>query len=101
MTDAVANAIRLADTPQYIDGAWRPASGPAFDVIDPSRGTIIASLASSTADDVGTALIAARAAQPAWARTPIRKRGDLLRAIADAFARNHEELESLLVKEVG
>lgn len=87
--------------PQYIDGAWREAGGPTLDVVDPSCGDVIASLPSSTRDEVRAALESARRAFSAWSHTPIRKRGDYLRAIADAFAKNHEELEHLIATEVG
>lgn len=90
-----------AAEPQYIDGSWRPAGGPAIDVFDPARGDVIAGLPSSTAEDVQAALEAAQRAQPIWSQTPIVRRGDYLRAIADLFAANHEALEELLVKEVG
>jgi lactaldehyde dehydrogenase / glycolaldehyde dehydrogenase len=87
--------------PQFIDGAWRRATGPAIDVIDPTNEAVLAALPSSTASDVEAALLAAKRAQPAWSRRPIMKRGDLLRAIADAIGAHHERLERLIVAEVG
>jgi lactaldehyde dehydrogenase/glycolaldehyde dehydrogenase len=89
------------EAPQFIDGTWRPAAGPAIDVVNPTDETILASLRSSTDADVESALDAARRAQPAWARRPIMRRGDDLRAIADVFAANRETLTSLIVAEVG
>ena len=93
--------VGLISRPQYIDGTWRPATGPELEVVDPSRDQVIASLPSSTKDEVRVALQAARAAQPQWSRLPVMKRGDLLRSIADLFAAKHAELEALLVREVG
>jgi lactaldehyde dehydrogenase/glycolaldehyde dehydrogenase len=89
------------DTPQFIDGRWRPATGPAIDVIDPSNERVLASIASSTATEVEEALTAARRAQPEWSRRPAMERGDYLRAIADVIAANHDALEQIIVAEVG
>lgn len=96
--DAISS---LAGEPQYIDGTWRRASGPTFDVFDPTTGAPLVSLESSTEEEVRAALSAARNAQDSWSRAPIRERGDLLRAIADVFAANGDLLRDLLVKEVG
>jgi len=86
---------------QYIDGAWRTASGPTIDAIDPSNEQVITTLPSSGSEDVIAALEAARRAFPEWSHLPVMKRGDYLRAIADLFAENNGILAQLLVKEVG
>jgi lactaldehyde dehydrogenase/glycolaldehyde dehydrogenase len=96
-----ATMARFAKTPQFIDGAWRAASGPPIDVVDPSREEVLISLPSSTREDVHAALQAARRAQGDWARTPVMERGDRLRKIADVFAANADLLARMLVREVG
>ena len=73
----------------------------SIDVIDPTREETIGSVPSSTGDEVVAALRAAHDAQHDWAQTPIVRRGDYLRAIADVFAANANMLANSLVKEVG
>ncbi len=89
------------ETPLYIDGRWRPATGPAIDVIDPTNERVLASIPSSTDDEVDAALEAARRAQRAWSRVPVMERGDHLRRIADIVAANRDALASIIVAEVG
>lgn len=98
---SLLEAAPSIEAPQYIDGQWRPASGRTIETIDPSRETVLASLSSSTEQDVQAALLAARNAQPEWSRMPVMRRGDLLRRIADVFAANRAILEATLVQEVG
>lgn len=86
---------------QYIDGAWRTATGPTIEAIDPSNEQVITTLPSSGSEDVTAALHAARRAFPEWSHLPVMKRGDYLRAIAELFAENDGMLAELLVKEVG
>src|SRR4051812_30640137 len=65
----------------YVDGVWSEAEGGSrFDVLDPADGSVLASVADGTTGDARRALDAAAAAQPEWARTPPRERGELLRS---------------------
>jgi lactaldehyde dehydrogenase/glycolaldehyde dehydrogenase len=89
------------DAPQYIDGHWRPASGPVWDVVDPTSEEVIALPRSSTAADVASALEVARRAQGAWNAMGAVSRGEHLRAIADLIAAHRDELAHLIVREVG
>jgi lactaldehyde dehydrogenase / glycolaldehyde dehydrogenase len=98
MSSSIATGIPGS---QYIDGIWSEGSGPALEVVDPATEMSLASLPSSSDDDVELALAAARRAQLAWARTPAQVRGGHLRAIADLVAQHKPPLSQLLVKEVG
>jgi lactaldehyde dehydrogenase/glycolaldehyde dehydrogenase len=93
--------VTFTETPQYIDGAWRQASGAPIAVVNPSNEAVLAELPTSTPRDVDAALAAARRAQTSWSQLPIVQRGDFLRAIADVFAEHAAELEGLLIQEVG
>lgn len=54
----------------YIDGEWRPATGPdTIDVVNPADEQVIGRVAAGTAADVDSAVRAARAALPTWAAT--------------------------------
>ena len=93
--------IPQTEAPLYIAGSWRPASGPAIDVLDPRNENVVASPASATGAEVHTALEAARGAQRDWARRPAASRGALIRAAADLIARNSGHLALLISQEVG
>ena len=61
-----------------IDGAWvRPTSTATIKVLNPSNGETIASVPDSTAQDVASAVDAARKAQLPWERLPAIERGGL------------------------
>ncbi len=85
----------------YVDGAWRDASGPALDVLDPATATVTAQVASATADEVEAALASARAAQGDWARAGSVARGAHLRQLADLIHENRERLAELISLEMG
>ena len=89
------------DTPLYIEGAWRAASGPEIDVYDPRDESVLATVSSATAQEVHAALAAARAAQRDWARRPAAERGAYVRAAADLVHRERNRLARLVSEEVG
>jgi lactaldehyde dehydrogenase / glycolaldehyde dehydrogenase len=92
---------RFVAEPLYIGGAWRRAAGAPIEVIDPADEQVLATVPSATAADVHQALTAARAAQPAWARTSSVVRGQYLRAVADLIRAHRDRLAALIVSEVG
>ncbi len=63
----------------YVDGRWREPSGTAHAVVNPATEEEIASVPSATADDVDSALAAARSAQREWGRLPAGIRGKVVR----------------------
>jgi len=77
------------------------AGGETFDVLDPSNGDVVASVASGTSDDMIAACDAAAAAQAGWAATPPRTRSELLRSCYQVMVDNAKELASIIVKEHG
>lgn len=89
------------DTPLYIDGTWREASGTVLDVYDPRNERTLAAVASATGAEVHQALEAARRAQRGWARTPAAVRGAFLRGAADLVRRHRDLLARLISLEVG
>jgi succinate-semialdehyde dehydrogenase/glutarate-semialdehyde dehydrogenase len=67
-------------TDLFIGGAWRPgAEGKRIDVLDPSTGKAIATVADATVEDGLAAVTAAHDALPAWAAMAPRQRGEILR----------------------
>jgi succinate-semialdehyde dehydrogenase / glutarate-semialdehyde dehydrogenase len=94
----------LAGTPHqlFIGGEWVDASGGgSVDVIDPSTGKVIGSIADASADDAVRALDAAVAAQDSWAATAPRERGELLRRAFELVQERKEDLALLMTLEMG
>ncbi|MHB1924997.1 MAG: NAD-dependent succinate-semialdehyde dehydrogenase [Acidimicrobiales bacterium] len=86
----------------FIDGQWRPAaSGGTFPVEDPSTGQVVAEVSDGSAQDAQDALGAAHRAGPAWASTPPRERGEILRRAYQALVDRTEELALVMTLEMG
>ncbi|MFY1671542.1 NAD-dependent succinate-semialdehyde dehydrogenase [Plantactinospora sp. WMMB334] len=89
-------------TDLFIDGAWRPgADDRRFDVVDPADLSTIARFAVAEERDCMAAVDAAAAAQPRWAATAPRERGELLRAAYEILTAEVETLADLMVRENG
>ncbi|GAA2967119.1 succinic semialdehyde dehydrogenase [Streptomyces argenteolus] len=67
----------------------------------PFTGDKLADLPESTPEDVATAFERARAAQPAWAATPIRARAGVLLRFHDLVLRRQSEILDLIQLETG
>src|SRR5690348_416994 len=86
----------------YIGGKWRPSSdGRRITVLDPASGEAIASVADATVEDGLAAVDAAAAAQPDWAATPPRERGEVLRRAFTLMTERRDNLAKLIVRENG
>jgi len=82
----------------FIDGAWRdPANGAYFASTNPATLEVLYEAARGDADDIGTAVAAARRAfeAPSWSGLSATQRGRLLRRLGDLVAENAEELAYL------
>src|SRR5207342_546671 len=86
----------------YIDGQWRESgTGARFQVHDPADDSVIVDVADGDADDAMAALDAAVAAQPAWAATPPRDRGEILRRAFEAIIDQADDFAELISLEMG
>ncbi|WP_316739867.1 aldehyde dehydrogenase family protein [Streptomyces sp. MK7] len=86
----------------YIGGAWRPAAGPdVIEVVNPADEQVIATVPAGTAEDVDTAVRAARAAFPAWAAIPPAERAARLAALRDVLVARKEEIAETVTVELG
>lgn len=100
--DHEARAIDAVPTGLFIGGAWRPAAGGAtLTVEDPATGTVLCEVADASPADGLAALDAAVAAQPEWAATPPRERGEILRRAFDLVTARIDELALLMTMEMG
>jgi succinate-semialdehyde dehydrogenase/glutarate-semialdehyde dehydrogenase len=86
----------------YIDGKWVDATnGKSIDVTDPFTGGTISTIPSLEAAQVQAAIDAAARAFPAWARTPARERGKILRKLLDLIILHRDDFARLITLENG
>jgi aldehyde dehydrogenase len=77
----------------FIGGEYvPPAKGQYFDNPTPVTGQTFTEIARGTVDDVERALDAAHGAAPAWGKTSVAERADLLNKIADRIEANLDKL---------
>jgi succinate-semialdehyde dehydrogenase/glutarate-semialdehyde dehydrogenase len=101
MTQAIQLPLAV-NTGLYIGGKAVPASdGGRFDVLDPSTGQPVASVADGTVSDALAAVAAAHEAGPGWAAVPPRKRAEILRAAFEAMTEQADALAELISLENG
>src|SRR3954469_9975617 len=80
----------------FINGEFVPPhSGAYFDDVNPATGDVIAAIPDSDERDVDDAVHAAKAAFPAWSRTPAAERSNLLLKLADLIEKNLDVLALL------
>jgi phenylacetaldehyde dehydrogenase len=88
----------------FIGGTWVEATaGGRMDVLDPSTGQVVTTVADATADDVEQAVTAARTAFDTgeWARTSPRDRARVLHRVADLIREHAAELTAVESIDVG
>ena len=78
-----------------------PSTGDWLDKLRPADETLLCRVARSGADDVGSAVAAARAAQPEWAARTAVARGDVVREVALLLRERREESSAIVVEETG
>jgi acyl-CoA reductase-like NAD-dependent aldehyde dehydrogenase len=76
-------------------------AGPALSIVNPATGSIVVRLAADGAREVAQRYAAARAAQPRWAATPIRKRIATIERFREQIVTQGETLARTLTQEVG
>jgi len=76
-------------------------AGPALSIVNPATGSIVVRLAADGAREVAQRHAAARAAQPRWAATPIRKRIATIERFREQIVTQGETLARTLTQEVG
>ncbi len=86
----------------FVGGAWVSAkSGKTFDVTNPARGDVIATVADLDRSEVATAIAAAAANQKAWAARAAKERSNILRKWFDLLMANQEDLAIIMTAEQG
>ena len=87
-------------TQLYIDGQWVDGSG-TLDVIDPSDGSVIAKVATSSDEQNLAAVEAADRVAASWAKTAPRVRSEILRKAFETMVAEADYLAELISKENG
>jgi len=88
-------------TELFVDGKWVAGSDGTLPVLDPSTGEVITEVARAGADDVARAVEAAAGAQPGWAATAPRERGEVLRKAFELMISRREEIAYVMSLEMG
>jgi len=93
--------MKYAEVQNCIGGAFVSPDAPMLDVYNPGSGEILSRVPLSGARDVDAAVVAARAAFPAWAATPIKERVQVLYRYKALLERHIDELAALVTEENG
>ena len=102
LTEREAAVVGAVPRGLFIGGQWRPSSdGAQIPVEDPATGEAITTVPDATVADGRAALDAAVDAQPAWAATPPRERGEILRRAFQLLTERADDLALLMTLEMG
>jgi succinate-semialdehyde dehydrogenase / glutarate-semialdehyde dehydrogenase len=85
----------------FIGGVWVDGGGGAIEVRSPHSGEVVGTVTRCTAEDVGHAVQAARAAFPGWRQTPLLKRVDLLYRAYELCKQRNEAIAHQISQEMG
>ncbi|NIX75195.1 aldehyde dehydrogenase family protein [Microvirga terricola] len=85
----------------YIGGSWVEASQAAPDINPSNTNDVVGMFARADAADAQAAIAAAYDAFPAWSRSSIQLRHDILKRIGDEIIARNDELGRLLSREEG
>jgi malonate-semialdehyde dehydrogenase (acetylating)/methylmalonate-semialdehyde dehydrogenase len=86
----------------FVNGQWHRSTSDSFmPCYNPSTGEVIAYAPQCTAEEVESAILAAKQAYPGWADTPVGKRVQVLFKMKTLLEEHFQELTHLLAKEQG
>ncbi len=90
----------LLETRAYINGEW-VETGATFDVTNPARGDVIATVSDVSRAQTTKAIAQANAAMKPWAAKTAKERANILRAWFDLMVANADDLALILTAEMG
>ncbi|MEK1904374.1 MAG: succinylglutamate-semialdehyde dehydrogenase [Pseudomonas sp.] len=88
-------------TTHYIAGNWQAGQGEAFDSLNPVTQAVVWNGQGASAAQVDSAVQAARAAFPAWARRSLEERIGVLEQFAATLKAHGDELARTIGEETG
>jgi malonate-semialdehyde dehydrogenase (acetylating) / methylmalonate-semialdehyde dehydrogenase len=94
--------MKYTPVQNYINGQFVDSSGARkLDVISPVDGNLLSTVPMSTAKDLDAAVKAAKAAFPAWSKTPIKERVQVFFRYKYLLEKQLKELSELVQEENG
>ena len=89
-------------TKHYIDGAFVDSHGrEVMDIVNPTRGEVIAHVTLADEEDARRAIAAARRAFASFGRTAKEERSEILRNLHNAVSARIGDLTDVMVEEYG
>ena len=102
MSSSEKSLLAGVPTGLFIGGSWRDSGdGATITVEDPATGEVLTEVADASVADGRAAQDAAVAAQPGWAATAPRERGEILRSAFEAVSARAEDFALLMTLEMG
>jgi len=104
-----ADSAQLKSVPEQpktlkycVNGEWLTSKTKTYmDCYNPSTGEVIAQAPQCTAEEVESAVAAAKAAYPGWSNTSVVKRVQVLYKLKTLLEKHLDELTELLAREMG
>ena len=97
-----AELLAKVPTQLFVGGEWVDStSGRAIEVVDPSTGKVLLSIADASVADAAKAMDVAADTQASWAATAPRVRGEILRRAFDLLQERADEFALLMTLEMG
>ena len=94
--------MKYAATQNFINGKFVQASSSAtLDVVSPLDGNLLSTVPMSASKDLDDAVKAAKAAFPAWSKTPIKERVQVFFRYKTLLEKHLKELAELCSEENG
>lgn len=91
-----------AHTKFYINGEWiDPAGRESLDVVNPATEEVFTTISLGTAEDVDSAVKAARAAFPAWSQSTVDERKAVISNILAGLKARGDEMAQAISNEMG
>jgi malonate-semialdehyde dehydrogenase (acetylating)/methylmalonate-semialdehyde dehydrogenase len=85
-----------------VNGEWVTSATETYmNCYNPSTGEVIAHAPQCTAEEVESAVAAAKAAYPEWSNTPVVKRVQVLFKLKTLLEKHLDELTEILAREMG
>ena len=85
----------------FIGGEWHTGEGAEIEVRNPFDDALIGTVDAASDAQLEAAVAAAKAAFPAWRRTPLMERVDLLRKAHDICLERAPEIAEMIARETG
>lgn len=97
----MSSVINNPSSCQFIGGQWQPGHGKGFESINPANGEVIWCGNGANAEQVDTAVKAARSAFYNWSAMPLAERLAIIEAFGAQLGEHSEAMARLIAEETG